>query len=385
MKRPVVILLGPHRDAVSGVSTHLNLLLESRLAENFSLQHFQVGSEGRRESRLGRMARLLISPFRLALALVRSRAALLHVNSSLNPRAYWRDLAYLLMAKLCGVRVLLQIHGGALPDQFFAHNRLLTGFLRFTLGLSDTIVVLAKCELESYKRFLPRHDIVLIANAVRWSDFAQLVRPPRNMQRPLRLVYLGRLAHDKGLYEALRATRCVTTRGVSVQFFIAGSGPEESALRAYLDSLHLTNGGKIVGPVFSTAKIRLLGCADVLLLPSYAEGLPYALLEGMAAGAAVIATRVGAIPDVVVDQVHGFLTPCRDALAIGAAIEALANDPQMLERMGRASRQRVAADYSADRLIGEFSALYQRLCATEQCEALTLSSRAMKPLTRREI
>ena len=65
MNRPVVLLLGPHRAAVSGVSTHLNLLMDSALDDDFELAHFQVGSEGRDEGPLGRLLRLAVSPFAL--------------------------------------------------------------------------------------------------------------------------------------------------------------------------------------------------------------------------------------------------------------------------------------------------------------------------------
>ena len=64
ISQPVLLLLGPHRAAVSGVSTHINLLMDSGLAEDFDLVHFQVGSEGREEGAAGRFLRLLVSPFR---------------------------------------------------------------------------------------------------------------------------------------------------------------------------------------------------------------------------------------------------------------------------------------------------------------------------------
>src|ERR1700682_6008868 len=115
MNRPVVLILGPHRAAVSGVSTHLNLLIDSTLGEDFDLVHFQVGSEGREEGALGKLLRLIASPFALAATIIFRHASIVHLNTSLNPRAYWRDLAYLFVAKSLGARVLYQVHGGRLP------------------------------------------------------------------------------------------------------------------------------------------------------------------------------------------------------------------------------------------------------------------------------
>ena len=85
MRQPVALVLGPHLEAVSGVSTHLNMLLASPLRQDFQLVHFQVGSEGRREGPLGRALRLVTSPFRLALAAKwaeRMGAVGIHFNAS---------------------------------------------------------------------------------------------------------------------------------------------------------------------------------------------------------------------------------------------------------------------------------------------------------------
>jgi len=123
VQRATALLLGPRRDALSGVSTHLSLLLGSRLAEEFALIHFEVGSEGRNEGALGRVVRLIVSPFRLAAAVLAQRAVIVHLNTALTLRAYWRDLAYAIVARLCGATVLYQVHGGALPQAFCRGHR----------------------------------------------------------------------------------------------------------------------------------------------------------------------------------------------------------------------------------------------------------------------
>jgi len=145
MNRLVVLVLGPHRGAVSGISTHLNLLFTSRLVDEFSLVHFQVGSEGRAERGIGRLVRLVVSPFRLAIAILLHRAAMVHINTALNVRAYWRDLVYSIVAKVCGARVLYQVHGGALPQRFAGRSHIVAAFLRATFRAPDAVFVLAQC------------------------------------------------------------------------------------------------------------------------------------------------------------------------------------------------------------------------------------------------
>jgi glycosyltransferase involved in cell wall biosynthesis len=143
-----------------------------------------------------------------------------------------------------------------------------------------------------------------------------------------------------------------------VHLTIAGSGPEEARLKKRVRDRRLTGHVAFAGPVFGEEKARLLAASDVLLLPSYSEGLPYALLEAMAAGAVPVATPVGAIPDVVTEGVHGRLVAPKDAHAIADALAALDADRAALARMSEACRRRIAAGYSLGRLADDLERLY---------------------------
>jgi len=361
-RKPVALLLAPSRQAISGVTTHLNLLLGSALAREFALIHFQVGSEGRDESAPGRFWRLLSSPLILALRILLANADLVHINTSMNPRAWWRDLAYLAVAKLSGARVVYQVHGGDLPQKFATVAHVPAGVLRFILMLPDAIVVLAGSELAAYRKFVPRQEILVLPNGIDVRSCRDRMHPSHPHPAPLQLVYVGRLAPRKGLQETIEGLAMARARGVSATLVVAGSGPEEPALRKLVVQLGLSDVVSFVGPVFDGEKRRLFEASDLLMLPSHFEGLPYALLEGMAAGVPVIATRVGAIPDVVEHGMHGLFVPVGNPRAICHAIVRLSGDRARLSAMGVASRRRVIDSYSIERLAGDFGKLYRSLC-----------------------
>src|SRR5262249_47602680 len=146
---------------------------------------------------------------------------------------------------------------------------------------------------------------------------------------------------------------------------LVGCGPEEENLRQRATALGLGAMVDFAGAAFGAAKHRQLIRADVLALPSYSEGLPCALLEGMAAGNAGLATQVGGIPDVAVAGVHGLLVPPRDAAAIATAIAALDADRAGLERMSSACRIRIARNHTPARLARDFAGLYADLQTTD--------------------
>jgi glycosyltransferase involved in cell wall biosynthesis len=208
----------------------------------------------------------------------------------------------------------------------------------------------------------PRQRIVLLPNGTDCAPLIKLERAAPDPQAPLRLLYIGRLVRTKGLFEILEALKLLRRSGVATRLVIAGSGPVEEALHQSARALGLEDIATFAGPAFGERKVQLLAEAEVLLLPTYhLEGLPYALLEGMAAGLVPIVTRVGAIPDVVRQGVHGVFVAPRDPEALARAIQSLAADRALLERLGAASRQRVATSYSVERLAGDFTVLYRAL------------------------
>jgi glycosyltransferase involved in cell wall biosynthesis len=349
--------------AVSGVSTHLNLLLDSTLSASADLHHFQVGSEGRTESRLGAVARLAASPWQLRRQLSLRGIDIVHVNSSLN-KAFWRDCAYVAVARLSRRRVLYQVHGGDLPEVFTASSALKRRVLSVVLRAADLVVLLAEVERHAYARFLPSLPVVVVPNAIPLPPTTPA--PPsqvRRQQGVLQLVYVGRLARAKGLVEAVEAVALLRDRGIVVELTLAGSGPDEQVVRDVVHQRALQDRVRLSQPVFGAAKQSLWDQSDVFLFPTYAEGLPYALLEAMAAGTVPITCPTGAIPDVVTDGEDGFLVSPRDAVALADRLQWMDTHRSELTRMGDAAARRVRESYSLERLVRDFAGIYRRLSA----------------------
>ena len=360
MTRPRVVICSPALTAVSGVSTHANLLLHSPLASEFELLHFQVGSEGRREGRVRKAIRLAGSPFALANFLRRHRPAILHLNSSMDHKAYWRDALYRRVAHLLGIKVVMQIHGGPMPAAFLPLRRL-AGVLRRSLEASDAIAVLSSEEQAAYAAFCPTARVLCIPNAIDPAGLLGAIVESDRL-RPLRLVYIGRLLREKGLFEVLGAIARLQAAGRRVVCDIAGSGPALAELEATALRLGVRAAVTFHGPLFGAAKAALWRQADLLAFPTYhPEGLPYSLLEAMAAGTPAITCAVAAIPDVMEHGVHGLFVPPRDAHALAAAIAACDHDRTMLYRMALAGRARIEQAYTVARLSRDFSRLYHQL------------------------
>jgi glycosyltransferase involved in cell wall biosynthesis len=193
--------------------------------------------------------------------------------------------------------------------------------------------------------------------------FAELAPPaPRPEGAPLRLVQLGSWDPRKGIAATVAAAGAVLASRPGVELRLLGTGPvDDAAVRAAFPA---AAGERVtVTPRFGRGELPgLLAECDVLLQPSLAEGFSLALLEGMACGLAPVASRVGAAPDVVVPEQSGLLVEPGDAAGLRAALERLADDRPLVERL-RAGAHAAARGYGWSRVATGMAELYERVRA----------------------
>lgn len=175
----------------------------------------------------------------------------------------------------------------------------------------------------------------------------------------------ARLVPVKGLDRLLEAMRRVAERSPQARLLVLGDGPLRASLEAQAAALGL--GRRVWFPGHQADISRWLRAMDVFVLPSLAEGLPMSLLEAMAAGRPVVASRVGGIPEVVRDGVEGRLVPPGDVTALADACLAYLRDPSAREAVGACARARVAEAYTIEATGPRYVDLYRRL--VERCRA----------------
>ncbi|MDY0000761.1 MAG: glycosyltransferase family 4 protein [Polyangia bacterium] len=170
----------------------------------------------------------------------------------------------------------------------------------------------------------------------------------------------GRLDRPRDPGLILRAFAPVAAKRGSVGLLLAGDGPLGAESRALAARLGLA--GRVRFPGFRKDMPALLSAVDALVhVTSAWEGFPYAVLEAMAAGLPVIATRAGGIPEAVQDDRTGLLVERGDEAALSAAMARLAADPAAALGFGEKARQRVSQSFTEERMCQAHLALYERL------------------------
>jgi glycosyltransferase involved in cell wall biosynthesis len=166
------------------------------------------------------------------------------------------------------------------------------------------------------------------------------------------------LTEQKGhpfLFEALAAFPSLS----NVQLLVVGGGERHDALVEQAASLGLSARVHFLGPRRDLG--NLLAAMDVFVMPSLWEGLPLSLVLAMSASLPVVATAVAGIPEVVSDGRSGLLVPPGDSAALGSALERVAADSSLRERLGRDARASVLPRFGVDRYVASVTTLYDRL------------------------
>lgn len=170
---------------------------------------------------------------------------------------------------------------------------------------------------------------------------------------------VGALVGHKGHTHLVAALPALEAAVPGVRVVVAGEGPLRPALEAQADALGVRRTLVLAGQVHDLP--GWFHGVDLLVMPSTEEGLGTSVLDGMAAGLAVVASRAGGLPELVDDGVHGLLVPPADPAALATALATLLRDPEARARMGAAGSARVDTEYVADRMVEGTLAVYREV------------------------
>ena len=209
--------------------------------------------------------------------------------------------------------------------------------------------------------------LVTISNSVELGERAQPEHRPE-VRRALGLdegaallLTVGRLTEQKGQLHLVRAMRSVVETHPQARLLIAGTGELESALRAEVGRLGLEDHVTLLG--LRRDVDQLLRAADLFVLPSLWEGLSIALLEAMAAGLPVVATRVSGTDQVLRHGESGLVVEPRDEDALAKALQAVLDDRELACALGARARATVEEEHSAERAARAYLELYKEVLA----------------------
>ncbi|WP_044592988.1 glycosyltransferase family 4 protein [Bradyrhizobium sp. LTSPM299] len=347
----LVVIAGGLQDG-GGIGRQMGYFLNA-CRENEPTVHYQV-VDSRGPQYLGSSPLLILSACiflgRAIFALVRARLSspcVAHVNIA-GRGSTIRKIVLTSAARLLGMRYVLHLHDYDYGAYYETRGRFLKKRIETVFRRAEAVIVLGRRDLEVIPDLLgvDRQRMIVMHNAV--ADPKPDPRKQSTSERPCHLLFLGYLSARKGVADLLRALASPTTKPLPWRLTLAGSGAIDE-FRNLADEIGVLERLRFTGWIGEAAVSDLCADADVLVLPSYAEGLAMSVLEGLSHGLAVVTTPVGAHSEVIEPEVSGIMVPPGDVDALSEALARVIQDEGLRSRLSKGARDRFIEGFDVGR------------------------------------
>lgn len=364
-KRKKILLIGPVPHSAGGISTVVKTLLSSDFVERYEVYHLRPNIKYPKKlgtnndlSKAFKLLLLTVSLTRHFLICLFKPPDLVLVLSS-HYGDFWRNSLFMATSKLFGRKLCLWIHGSKFDQFCLQSTKIRLIIIKRILSMPDIVFVLSRSWLRFLLNYVPEHKVKILFNPIISVNFNsnEIVNGKFEDLRDSNVIlFVGNAdARDlkrKGVYDILDAVPLL--RSNHSDFLFVFAGPENDAnLRSICKKKEIESNALFLGSVPSDKLKGLYSLAKIFILPSYAEGLPIAILEAMASGLPVISTPVGGIPELVEDGINGFLVRAGDVEAIAEKTSLLLSDSELRRDMGQYNIEKVRQKFDVEVIVNQ--------------------------------
>ena len=279
---------------------------------------------------------------------------IIHIHMA-SRRSTFRKGKYVRIAKKFNKKVILHIHGAEYKIFFNECNEKQKKYVIKTLNLADKIIVLSEEWKEYFSKLVNPKKIVVIYNSIVL---------PEDFKKDLetqKLLFLGRFGKRKGIYDLIEVVSKLIVNYPNLKLYAGGDGEIEK-VEAMIKNKNMEKNVQLLGWVTGREKERILKEASFYVLPSYNEGMPMSLIEGMAYKNVCISTDVGGIPKVINNNVNGVIIKPGDKEKLYSALKKLLDNGELRQKLSNNARRTVEEKFNIENNIEKLIDLYEELC-----------------------
>lgn len=246
----------------------------------------------------------------------------------------------------------------------FESNSIFKRLIMYSMNSSKKIIAVSQDLANRIVQMGINKDITVLRNAVDINRF----KPSKNMEfrhnnkiydNDILILFIGHLETFKGIFELLYSFHRIKLDHKNIKLMVVGEGHEEEKVRNIVSKYKLDNFVIFAGKVSPETIQNYYQMADIFTLPSYTEGLPLVVIEAMACGLPVVVSTVGGIPELVKDDVNGFLVPPKDKASLTKKLKKLVDDIDLREKFGRKALETVDDEFNIDKKVDKLIEIYQ--------------------------
>lgn len=365
-ERQRILFLAPLHPRVGGVAEISEGLLNSELRNEFDIEAINLSKSTNEREKTFRInaASFTFAVYlfvRLIARLTVFKPDVVYVASSYD-WSYLRNAVLMFTAKLYGAKVVCHFHGRRSGSLFLSSSRGIRRLLRASSKSFDRIIFLSPGLKESLVEAFGTEKAEVVANFIEPGEF----RPSSGLTMPeSRAIFIGRLSDDKGIYEFIESIALLRREGRQIYADILGvaeTEQDERSVREFAARTGVMEAFVFHGLKTGPAKADLLGQATVFVLPSKLEIFPLAVLEAYASGLPVVASRVGALAEIVHEGENGFLIQPGSAKELAVSLRRILDDEQLRLKMAAFNRRTVESCYGKNVSVNKMAKIFRSLC-----------------------
>ena len=342
-----VLMVGPARSVKGGISAVVNNYYTAGIEEKIELKYIETMEDGSKFHKL----KVAVRAFRQYKKVLKDYSVV-HIHMA-SDKSLCRKLPFIKLAKKRGKKLIIHQHGGNFEDFFYRFcNRSMREYIGRILSTADVMLVVAPHLKILFGEIIGESKIVLFPNTL---------NAPEQIEHDYssaKLLFLGRLCKEKGIEELIMAARELKEEFPKLEVYLGGKW-EDLSLKKQADEYK--DWILQLGWIGEKEKQKYLRECNIFVLPTYFEGLPVSLLEGMAYGCACIASRVGGIPQILENGRNGILISPKNVKELKEAIKTLLDNPVLQQNLGREAHLEIKNNYDLSSSMKKLLVIYGNL------------------------
>ena len=348
-----------HKTNTGGIVSFQNSLEEFQLKSNYKYYHFRTGAISNNKLMsiwIIRIIDLVVSYLIYPVYLMILKPDIIEINSSFYSKSFNRDKVYAWLSKVFSSRSKRILFNHGWGEQFEEHlKKSQPNAVRNYFNLFSKIIVLTHpIKNKLINHGIDKKNIFITSTGVITTNYKVSVNESPNFN----ILFLSRVEKAKGINELIDSIPFVVRRYGNVIFHIAGSGSyletikSNKLLKGYMDNVIFH------GYIRGENKFRLLSRTDIFVLPSYHEGCPVSVIEALASGIPIVYTPVGALPDILTDQVNGIKVELKSPESIAKAIIYLLDNQGLRESMIKENKRYCKEHFELEEIFNKLEYIY---------------------------
>jgi len=270
---------------------------------------------------------------------------LCYITPTAKGSGFYKDVIIIAITKFFRVKRIFHYHNKGIIER---HNRLPDNLLYKFSFRNANVILLSRQLYQEVEKYVPERRVFYCPNGI--ADLSNDLHNPsfKNNGSPVEVLFLSHLIRSKGMLILIEACAILKARGINFHCSIAGGDAEMKIkeVEEIVKLKKLTGLISLTGPVYGEEKAVLMKSADILAHPSLNDCFPLVLLEAMSLSLPVISTFEGAIPEIVDNEITGFLVPPKDAKSLADKLEILIKDPELRRKLGAAGRLKYENEFT---------------------------------------